>query len=252
MPDDDAELIKAGTQALVEGAMKPVSDLIGALFGPAAAEAGLMLKESVQRLRQTRRMRLLRRTQASLASAKIEPRQVSLKLLIPIIENGSNEEDDDLQDKWSNLLANAAYDGTENEVLPSYAAILKELTSRDAKFLDALFDAALEECKGKQGVGASIAWVRFPSDELLRIYLYAIGLRRDPKLGDIHARLKADLRDLYLSVNTFERNQVMKTNYGILRDKERVSNDVAMDSSRCFTNFGECFVRACRAPKAAA
>jgi len=232
--------------------MKPVSDLIGALFGPAAAEAGLMLKESVQHYRQMRRMRLLRRTQELLASAMIEPQQVSLKLLIPIIENGSNEEDDDLQDKWSNLLANATHHSTENEVLPSYAAILKELTSRDAKFLDALFNAAIEKCKGKQGVGASIGWVRFPSDELLRIYLYAIGLRRDPKVGDIDSRLKADLRDLYLSVNTFERNQVMKTSYGILRDKKRESADVAMESSRCFTNLGECFVRACRAPKAAA
>jgi hypothetical protein len=100
MPDDDADLVKAGAQGIVEGAMKPVSDLIQALFGPAAAEAGLMFKESVQHYRQMRRLRLLRRTYELLTSARIEPQQVSLKLLIAIIENGSNEEDDDLQDRW--------------------------------------------------------------------------------------------------------------------------------------------------------
>jgi hypothetical protein len=152
----------------------------------------------------------------------------------------------------ASLLANAARRSTENEVLPSYAAILKELTSRDAKFLDALFSAAIEECKGRQGVGSTIVWVRFSSPELLRIYIHAVGLRHDPKLGDRNVRLEADLRDMYLSVNTFERNQIMTTHWDLLKDEDRKTNDTTMDANRRFTNFGECFVRACQPPNSAA
>jgi hypothetical protein len=252
MPDEGAELIKAGTEAIVEGAMKPVSDLIQAIFGPAAEEVGLALKESVQRIRHRRRLRLLGRTQEFLRRARIEPQQVSLKLLGSIIENGSNEEDDDLQDRWASLLANAAHNTTENEVLPSYTIILKELTSRDVNFFDALFNAAMDECRGMEGVGSTIEWVRFRSDELLRIYIHAVGLRHDTKLGDMQARLKADLRDLNLSMNTFERNQIMRMHYGLLKSNVGETHDVAMDQTRCFTKFGECFVRACHAPKSVA
>src|SRR5580698_10536053 len=127
MPDDGAELIKAGTEAIVEGAMKPVSDLIQAIFGPAAEEVGLALKESVQRIRHRRRLRLLGRTQELLRRARIEPQQVSLKLLGSIIANGSKEQEDDLQDIWSSLLDNAAHNTTDNEVLPAYTLILKDL-----------------------------------------------------------------------------------------------------------------------------
>jgi hypothetical protein len=40
---DDGELIKAGTEGLVEGTLKSFHELILRLFGPAADEAGLIL-----------------------------------------------------------------------------------------------------------------------------------------------------------------------------------------------------------------
>src|ERR1700730_8286970 len=54
---NDADLIRAGVQGITEGAMRPLNDIIQALFGPAVDEAGLMLKESVQHFRQMRRIR---------------------------------------------------------------------------------------------------------------------------------------------------------------------------------------------------
>jgi hypothetical protein len=51
MQEDSAELIKAGTQGLIEGGMKPFSDLIRTVLGPAAEEAGAMFQEHVRSYR---------------------------------------------------------------------------------------------------------------------------------------------------------------------------------------------------------
>ena len=80
MPDDDAELVKAGVQGMVEGSLKPFSDLIAALFGPAASEAGLMLQEHVRHSRLNRQVRLFERTAARLREAGVEPQRVDQEL----------------------------------------------------------------------------------------------------------------------------------------------------------------------------
>jgi len=142
---DDAELIKAGTQGLVEGFLKPYHDLILSIFGPAADELGLMLKDGVKEFRRRRTLRFFGRTSERVQIARIEPRAVPLKILLPILENASIEENDDLQDVWASLLANAADPRPDSlKVLPSFPNILKELTSADVKFLDVLYRRSSE------------------------------------------------------------------------------------------------------------
>jgi hypothetical protein len=70
---------------------------------------------------------------------RLQPRTVPLKLLKPIIENATIEDDDDLRDIWANLLVSGAGAHEEDGVTPSFPAILKDLCSGDAKFLDAFF-----------------------------------------------------------------------------------------------------------------
>src|SRR5450759_499243 len=124
---DDTELVKAASQGIVEGAFKPFSDLIQSLFGPAASEAGLMLQDHVHHFRVRRQVRLFDGTAARLKEAGIEAKQVPLKLLAPIIDGASVEENDDLHDIWSNLLANAADPRTDTRhVLPSFPNVLRE------------------------------------------------------------------------------------------------------------------------------
>lgn len=55
---EDLEVLKTGVEAMTSSAFKPVSDLIGLLFGPAAEEAGLMLKDHVRVFRAMRQLRL--------------------------------------------------------------------------------------------------------------------------------------------------------------------------------------------------
>jgi hypothetical protein len=145
MMNDGADLVKAG----VEAALRPLNTLIEKLVGPAAEELGFTWQDSIKVFRFGRRLRLMQRVNDLCEAAGIDPKRVPLKLLLPIVENASVEEDDSLQDIWANLLANAA-DGHTNasEVLPSFSAILSALTARDVKFLDALYSEEVQTAWG--------------------------------------------------------------------------------------------------------
>ena len=133
MADED-KLVKAG----VEAALKPFADLLEKLAGPAAEEIGLTLKDHVRVFRLKRQIRLFERVRAMLAESGVSAKRVPLKLLEPIIEAASVEEDDTLQDKWAALLTNCAINSYS--VHPSFIEILRELSVVDVVFLDVIYD----------------------------------------------------------------------------------------------------------------
>jgi Abortive infection alpha len=143
---DDMNALATVTKAIMEAVMEPVKDLLLKLAGPATEELGLTLGEQVRLFRFKRQIRLLTRTKQMLEDADISPKQVPLKLLYPLIQNGQLEEDDSLQDKWAALLANSCKEG--NQVLPSFTEILKQITPDEAKFLDSAYDEISEGGRG--------------------------------------------------------------------------------------------------------
>jgi hypothetical protein len=80
-------------------------------------------------------------------SLRFEPRKVADRVFIPAIEAASLEEHPELQTKWANLIAFAANPGMP-EASPVYAVVLKELTPRDARFLDAIFERGEDRVQG--------------------------------------------------------------------------------------------------------
>ena len=65
---------------------------------------------------------------------------VAPKLLVPILENASLEDDDYLQDLWAALLANAAT-RQGREILPSAPELLKQLNPWEVLLLERCFDS---------------------------------------------------------------------------------------------------------------
>jgi hypothetical protein len=67
--------------------------------------------------------------------AKRKPKEIPLKVLVPLLEKSSLEDIDDntMIDKWGNLLASAA---SGDSVQPRYISILGELSGLQVKFLD--------------------------------------------------------------------------------------------------------------------
>ena len=68
---------------------------------------------------------------------------VPLKVLVPLIDASSLEEDDSMQARWANLLANAI--SGLMDIKPNHVAILKELSPVEALILDKLYDAVMVE-----------------------------------------------------------------------------------------------------------
>lgn len=65
-----------------------------------------------------------------------------LKISMPLLENASLENEDELQEKRANLLANALTE--KKEIKPAYIEILKELSTIEVKILDAIYNEAIK------------------------------------------------------------------------------------------------------------
>lgn len=77
--------------------------------------------------------------------AQGQMRAVPLKIGIPIIENASLEENNDLQDLWANLLSSAQNNQKEEINNLRYIEILKQITLIEAKILQFMQESIMQE-----------------------------------------------------------------------------------------------------------
>jgi len=120
-------------------AMKPitkrVANLISLFFEPAAKETGHWIGDRIRIARERNIETVLLKAKARLESEKVEIKLVPKKLFLPLVEAAALEDDDDMIERWANLLASAA---TDNSVLPSYVRLLSELSPAEARILDSV------------------------------------------------------------------------------------------------------------------
>ncbi len=120
----------------------PIVDLLKKLAGPAAEEIGLTMRDVVHVYRAKRAYRLAEKIQEFCRQRGIAVRPINLKLLLPALDYASVEDDEDLHTMWANLLTNAA-DPSQDEVLPSFADTLKQLSKPEAQLLNAFYDSTV-------------------------------------------------------------------------------------------------------------
>ncbi|UJA30849.1 Abi-alpha family protein [Clostridium sporogenes] len=103
-------------------------------------EISLLITDTVRYWRFKNQVKILEKAEKDLEKVGLSPKQVPIKFIVPFLEGCSLEEDENMQDRWSALLSNAANPTNTNFILPSYIDILKQLSSTEAKILDILFD----------------------------------------------------------------------------------------------------------------
>jgi len=199
-----------------------------------------------------RQFRLLTRTAEKLREMGVTPQQVPLKLLFPIVDNASIEESDELQDRWANLLARAANPKEASKISIAFPGMLRELSPRHVKFLDALYDDAQGTIKRSLPEEVGFGYIA-----LLSAFSDA-GLARHPvaphtsitmaqwELGDV----KADYEEIALAMDMFSRHRIFELAYELPRKQWDSINDPELDSRFQFTRIGILFVEACREPRA--
>jgi hypothetical protein len=102
-----------------------------------------ILSDQMKLWRWSNQIEIIKKAQTKIEASGLPKKQIPLKVLVPIIQNSSLEEDTTMQDKWSSMLANA---GTGNvEVSPNYAAILNELSPIEVSILEKIFNEVNRE-----------------------------------------------------------------------------------------------------------
>src|ERR1700722_7753996 len=130
------ELLKHGAELV--GALK-LSEITKAILGPATGEFAERVKDEIRLYRFGRQLELLKKAEKMVQDAGFTPKAVPIKLLFPLLEGASLEENDDLHTMWAALLANAGDPSRRTISQPAYADILKQLTADQAMFLELLY-----------------------------------------------------------------------------------------------------------------
>lgn len=155
-PDD---IIKAIPEiAKVAGPLAaaiPFTGIVKRMLGPAADEVSEMWRDQVRIYRYGRQLKLLEKAERMAQDAGFVPQAVPPKILFPLLEGASFEDNEDLHDMWAALLANAASPGQQNvraafigtlrQMSPDEALVLRYMRSCESDM--APFVAILEEYK---------------------------------------------------------------------------------------------------------
>ena len=126
------ELLKGG--AALAGTLK-FTDVVKAMLGPTTAEIAERFRDEVRRYRYGRQLECLKKAEKMAKDAGFTPNAVPIKLLFPLLEGASLEENEDLHTMWAALLANAASPTKKGEVRPGFVAILRQMAPDEAKLL---------------------------------------------------------------------------------------------------------------------
>lgn len=126
------------TSTLVEKSLDAVKGFVEKLAGGAIEEAGLMLADKVKLRRLKNQIKILEKAKKIADEANMDIKQINLKVLVPMLEYSSLEEEESLQDMWANLIAN--YSNANNKHQSNiYPFILSQLSSEEAVELKSIY-----------------------------------------------------------------------------------------------------------------
>jgi len=263
MDDDEKDVLKVG----IEAALRPFANLVEKLFGGAAEQIGGAWEVRLAVRRIIRRIHFYKKLQAVLEEAGFEPQPIPDQIWVPAVQEASLQDDETIQEKWANLLANAADPRRGSLVSPSFPSILKELTAREARFLDSLYErASIANDPRRRGPTD----VEFTRADLATVYAEA-KLSRQSRLsnltfGEVRAGgedLRADLADLGVTIDILTRNRLIRESakpdpidISVLHvglDVKRLPRSIAVTAPTQYqiTELGAQFITACRAPSSA-
>jgi len=194
------------------GAADKLMELVLKGFGPSVEKLGLIGGDFVGEFSWNNLRRIHARMRKKLEQAERKPKAIPLRLLVPILESASVEDDKTLQEMWAGLLATASQE--TDKFSPSLAETLKQLTPDEARFIDKLYRERSKKTRGARFFHSKIN---------------PIGFRAEAPPG--------------VSAETFERLGLIRRVYGLTRgdspDEKEVGYLLEM------TEYAQKFMRAC-------
>lgn len=220
-------LKKAGISAALDAASKLITNLLG----PASEEAGLLLHDRVRRFRLINQLKVLGKTQKILEQSGINPKTVPLRVLAPLLESASLNDDESLSEKWACLLANASLGKSNLTLTPLFIKILEQITPIDVLILDYLRNQK---------------WIKTPHAEI-QYFEFRPVIQNSLKLSDIDYEISCEnLSRLGLCSldNTLLPDKVQEDLKKLIDfDGKLIRHDVLI-----LTEFGIEFINSCTSP----
>jgi hypothetical protein len=128
----------------LEPAVEAFAEATG-LLGP-VRELSAWATDLIRYRRAPHQAKLLIRAAEKIKASGLPPSAVSDRLLRAVLEDGAMEDDEAMQERWANLLANA---GTGSPIArDAFGKVLSELEPEDAAILDRTFDRLQTEPVG--------------------------------------------------------------------------------------------------------
>lgn len=231
-------VVIAGLKYVGTPAADVVKEFLNKVLAPPGTAIGKALAHPIvewQKRRVERANRLVLDAAQIVADSGQEPQPVPGRLLMPILEKASLEEDDDLSRRWVALLANSSLD--PQGILPSFLSILGELSSLEARVLDHVYRTCVE-----------VEFVRFTARKMGTFHESAKEFALKRGLAD-----KAITEDFQITssdtwrilTDNLERLRLVHCgpDYGYSDEPEGHEWGVRI------TDFGKAFVRSCVAPR---
>ena len=128
------DLLGAGVAA--EKAISAGEAFLKTLFGPMTSELGEFFADPIREFRARRAKLIAAKAQQKLESVGQPPAEVPPRVLVPLIEHASLENDECLTDQWASLLAAAATDRGDGTLSSTFIDILRQLSPAESKVLD--------------------------------------------------------------------------------------------------------------------
>jgi len=109
--------IKSST---IEKGLELAKEFLGKLISPTIEEVGLLISENVKYLRFKNQIKILLKAKSFVEKEKISLKEIPLKILVPLLDKASLEDDETMQDKWANMLVNLvdSEKNLQNQIFP--------------------------------------------------------------------------------------------------------------------------------------
>ncbi|NGF75745.1 DUF4393 domain-containing protein [Fluviicola sp. SGL-29] len=113
-------------------------DFLDVIIKPGAQQVGLLVGEKIQSFRIMNQVNILLKVKQYVEKRGISINAIPLKILVPLLEHSSLEEEDELQDLWAKMLTNML-DSDENNQKHIFPYILSQISLDDYKALQELY-----------------------------------------------------------------------------------------------------------------
>jgi hypothetical protein len=134
-----AATVITGLTVVGKPTLEVLKDAVGRIVNPSADAIGQGLSISWKqwaKRREENAARTVIDAATILVAEHITPQAVPGRILLPILESSSVEEDDELHQMWARLLAGAADPGLAAGVLPAFPHLLRELSSIEVQIIE--------------------------------------------------------------------------------------------------------------------